>query len=66
MALPVHRLFNCIWAWAIGQVDPEKREEWMDLMAMPLPWQVRLTRAVDDWGADDGFEAAFAAFGGGA
>lgn len=37
--LPAHRFLNCVRAWCLDRIEPEKREEWLAMLEMPLPWR---------------------------
>lgn len=37
LTFTIDRLLNCVYAWCIERVDPEKREEWIVALDNPLP-----------------------------
>jgi len=64
MRLPPYRFFNVVWAWSLGKVQPEDREEWIRSMNAPLDPKAPPTPEQEEQeGAD--FLAAMSALGAG-
>lgn len=56
MKLPIDRYLNFAWQWCLERIDPERREEWIMQMEMPLPWslhqeptEAQLEREFEGW-----------------
>jgi len=37
MRLPAYRFLNCVYAWCLQHIHPEKVEEWLFNLNQPLP-----------------------------
>jgi len=59
MQLPVDRFLNAIYVWCLNRVEPEKVDQWINQLNMPLPGrveQVNVEAEMDDFAA---FASAF-------
>jgi hypothetical protein len=36
LRLPEHRFYNAVYTWTIERIDPDKREEWIQMLNEPL------------------------------
>lgn len=34
---PPHRFLNCVYAWCLDRIAPDKLEEWIHMLYQPLP-----------------------------
>ena len=49
---PPHRFLNCVYAWCVDRINPDKLEEWLFMLDSPLPGREKEVSAVQ--AADEG------------
>jgi hypothetical protein len=63
LLLPPHRFLNRVFAYFVGRIDPEKREEWEMSLDAPLPGESAAAALPSPATVEAEGEAFMAAFG---